>query len=282
MRRYAPLLKLLGVALFIGIIVRLDGEVIGGFLASAQWKLLLYGIAALFGVLCVKAFRWHTLVEAAGAQRSATISFREFMIGVFLSTWTPGKIGDFGKAAYVRSYGIGMKTGAIIVIIERMADAGILLVMALLGAWALYGTRGWEASVVATLALACVICIAARFSQKIAGAIRYCISHHALLRLILTTTLGWGLHYIWVICVARSIGITVSIPVLIAAATGSSLLNALPIAPLGLGTREAALLYLLSPHGVEPERVVALSMLMLLELLIVAVPGAWFWLRHPL
>lgn len=124
-----------------------------------------------------------------------------------------------------------------------------------------------------------IIATGTRFSRHIAAAVRYCISHHALLRVILTTAAGWTLHYLWTICMARSVGITVSIPVLIAAMTGASLLNSLPISPMGLGTRETALLFFLTPYGVEPERIVALSMLMLVELLITSMPGSWFWMR---
>ena len=89
---------------------------------------------------------------------------------------------------------------------------------------------------------------------------------------------GWMFHYLWAVCIARGLNIAIPIPTLIAAMTAASILNALPIAPSGLGTRDAAFLLLLTPYGAESERILALSLLMFVQLLLVAIPGGCYWL----
>lgn len=233
MRKTLPLIKLLGVALFIGIIFRLDGVAIGGFVTQARMGLLASGLIALFGIFMIKALRWHLLVASAGAVRHWKSSWREYMIGVFLSTFTPAKLGDFGKIAYLKPDGIGTKTGALLVVMERVADFVVLLPLAAVSAGIIAHKRGLEIDALVTIILLLGIAIAARYWSKLASAIRYALQHHALSKVLLTTILGWVLHYAWAVFIARALGITIPVTVLVAAMTAATMLNALPIAPSG-------------------------------------------------
>ncbi len=279
MRRISPLLKLIGIALFIGIITRLDRNNIALYVLKGNIILLLTAQCTLFGVLGIKSLRWHTLAEAAGAKRQKNVSWREFMIGVFLSTFTPAKLGDFGKVAYLKSGGVGAKTAALLVIIERMADIIVLVPLAIVGAGILAQNQGVIIGTLGLIGVIALVSLLSRFWKTFAAALRYCLGHHALSSVLLTTMGGWALHFLWAIVIARSLGIVTSIPVLVAALTGASFLNALPIAPSGLGTREAALLTLLAPYNIEPEHIVALALLMFVQLLIAAIPGGYYWIH---
>ncbi len=280
MRKISPLLKLIGIALFIGIITRLDRGSITRYVLEGNIAMLLVAQCALFGVLGVKSYRWHVLAAAAGAKRPSSVSWREFMIGVFLSTFTPAKLGDFGKVAYLKNDGVGAKTAALLVIIERLADIIILLPLAVIGAGILAQSQGMLIAALGLFGVVALASLLARYWKTFSAALRYCLGHQALGAVLLTTIGGWALHFLWAIVIARSLGITTPVPVLIAALTGASFLNALPIAPSGLGTREAALLTLLAPYAAEPERVVALSLLMFVQLLIAAIPGGYYWVRR--
>lgn len=279
MRRASPWLKLIGIALFIAIIARLDRASIARYVRESDIAALCIAQIALFCTLTMKGYRWHILAAGAGLRRRALSSWQEYMIGVFLSTFTPAKLGDFGKIAYLRRDGVGAKTGALLVIIERLADIVVLVPLAILSAWILAQGRGLIIGLLGSLGLVLLMMITARFWSAFSGAVRYCCNHRVLAPVLWTTVGSWALHFLWAIIIARSLGILTPIPVLVAALTGASLLNALPIAPSGLGTREAALLTLLAPYGVESERIVALSLLMLMELLLAAVPGGWYWVR---
>lgn len=279
MHRFSVLLKCIGIFLFVGILTRIDLRTVFGYYRQADVLLLCAGLGVLFGVLATKAWRWHMLAEAAGARRRWMLSWREFMIGVFLSTFTPAKLGDFGKIAYLKQNGVGGKTGALLVVMERMADVIILLPLAALSAAILSQTQGLWIGLLATITIALMLALVARFWNGFEAAIRYCVTHHALKKVLLSTLAAWVLHFLWAICIARGLGISTPVPVLFAALTVASILNALPISPSGLGTREAALLAVLIPYGVEAEHVVALSTMMLLQLIILAIIGGWYWIR---
>ncbi len=279
MRRFSVLLKCIGIFLFVGILTRIDIRAVFGYYRQADVLLLCAGLSVLFAVLATKAWRWHMLAQAAGAKRRWMLSWREFMIGVFLSTFTPAKLGDFGKITYLKKDGVGAKTGALLVVIERIADVIVLLPLAALSAVILSQTQGLWIGLLATIAIVFGLALIARFWSGFAAAIRYCMSHRALSRVLLSTLVAWILHFLWAIWIARSLGITTPVPVLFAALTAASILNALPISPSGLGTREAALLAILIPYGVEAEHVVALSTMMLLQLIILAIIGGWYWIR---
>lgn len=279
MRRFGLLLKCIGIVLFIGILLHVDLTNVAAYYLQADVSLLVLGLAVLLGALGAKALRWHILATAAGARHGKEDSWREFMIGVFLSTFTPAKLGDFGKVAYLKKEGVGTKTGALLVVMERVADIVILLPFAALSAVILAQKQGLIIGSLVTAGMLLCTALVAQYWSKFRAAILYCIRHHALLNVLLTTFAGWMLHYLWVICLAQALEITVSIPILIAAMTTATMLNALPISPSGLGTREAALLAVLLPYGVDAERIVALSTMMLLQLIILAVIGGWYWIR---
>jgi len=279
MRRFLALLKCIGIFLFIGILTRIDLGAVVRHYKEVETVPLLGALIALLGVLMLKALRWHMFAQAAGANRRWVISWKEYMIGVFLSTFTPAKLGDFGKVAYLKEDGVGAKTGALLIIMERVADFIILLPFTAISAAILAQNRGLGIGLLAALALFLGVILVARYWSGLALSIRYCITHRALFKVLLSTLAAWVLHFVWAIWIAKSLGIETAIPMLFAALTAASILSALPIAPSGLGTREAALLAILIPHGAQAERIVALSTMMLLQLIILAILGGWYWIR---
>ena len=74
-------------------------------------------------------------------------------------------------------------------------------------------------------------------------------------------------------------GIDLPAPVLIAAFTVAGILSLLPIAPAGLGTRDAALLAILLPYGISTHQIVSLSILMFMSILLGSMIGAWYFFR---
>jgi glycosyltransferase 2 family protein len=279
MHRALPILKCIGILLFLLILGRLDRGMLAGFVKAADPVLLVAALLALLTVFMVKAWRWHILVRATGIPVSAATSWAMFMIGVFLSIFTPAKLGDFGKVAYLKRDGLDIKTGAVLVIVERLADAVLLFIFGIVSAGILFGREGVLIAITALAASIILLAATAKLWKRLATAVTYCIHHHALVPVLMTTTLGWALHFVWAVLLARSVGVSTPIPVLVAALTGASMMSVLPIAPSGLGTRDAALVVLLRPHGVAPEQSVALALLMFAAMILVSCIGMVYWIR---
>ena len=81
------------------------------------------------------------------------------------------------------------------------------------------------------------------------------------------------------IIVATAIGIQLPWMVLIAALTLTGILSLVPIAPSGLGTRDAALLLFLTPYGITAEQAVSLALVMFASIIVSGIPGGIYWIK---
>ena len=285
MKKYLPpAIKLLGFVIFAAILWRIDRLQLALHIAQADKKLLLGALFIIYAMYICKAARWHILVKAAGVHMHPVDSWRLFMIGVFLAIITPSRIGELGKAAYLRKHEMHMKTGISLVVIERLIDIVLIACIAVWGAGVLFGTT-WV--VVGLLCLTgCAIALVLlkqhiralqkidwlRFTQLIT-------KPRTALAITSWTLLGWALYFTWTILIARAIDVELSIPVLIATLTIVGIVAILPIAPSGLGTREAAMITLLSPLGIGASQAVAFSMLIFAVIVSTGMLGGWYWLR---
>jgi uncharacterized protein (TIRG00374 family) len=82
------------------------------------------------------------------------------------------------------------------------------------------------------------------------------------------------------VLVARSLGIDTPIYILVAAFTVTGIVSLIPIAPAGLGTRDAALMWLLSGYGVEAHQAIALSFIMFVCLILSNMLGMTYFLSN--
>ncbi|PIQ76875.1 hypothetical protein COU78_01085 [Candidatus Peregrinibacteria bacterium CG10_big_fil_rev_8_21_14_0_10_49_24] len=285
-KRSLQLLKLVGIIIFFAIVRKLDTTALVATLKQVNWMPMLLAVLCVLCIYVVKAYRWHTLVRATGLHPTFGESWRLYTIGIFLGNITPGKLGELGRAAYLHKKGLPMKIGVLLSVADRAADGIVILLLGAVGVGILGGVE-WTLLTYAALSLVAVIAMLIllqkrvwRISLPIIKLFLTYIRPHLIRRVILTTLLGWMFYFLWAVLLARSLGITVEVPVLVAAFTLTGLISMLPIAPSGLGTRDAALIFLLAPYGVEPEQAVAQALLMFTTILLMSIPGGWYWLRE--
>lgn len=279
------MLKLIGILLFLWILSQIDREALLLHLKNAD----LIGIAAallgLFVMYALKAARWHLLVRSTGLTPSPADSWRLFNIGIFLGAITPANMGEMGRAAYLRRSGLHAGTALALPLIDRIADVSV---MGAVGIWSVGLLFGWRWSLLAgcsgiigTLALVLLWRRMKGLREREWFAfMRLLAQPRSLAHLLFWTILSWVAYFGWTFVMARSIGIEVDLLVLMATLTLTGILVFIPIAPSGLGTREAAFITLLAPYGVEAPEAVALALLMFFLILASSLPGLWYWL-HP-
>jgi glycosyltransferase 2 family protein len=98
---------------------------------------LFYLFAALvlnLPAIAVKTWRWQVLLLEAGICLPFVAAFRAYAAGVFLGCLTPGRLGEFIKAAYV-SQNVQVKFGKALpsVFMDRVFDLYFLLILGLIG-----------------------------------------------------------------------------------------------------------------------------------------------------
>jgi len=271
-------LRFIGIILFLFIVVQIEFSNVLRELRQLHPLVFLAAFLLQFGNYTCKTLRWHILVSQTGIRTSLHQSWMLYNIGIFLSIITPAKIGEFGKVAYLRSAGVSAAKGIVLVLIDRIADIIVITLLFLVSIMILFGYVWHILLASILLGMVCLL-----FRKVLTVTIQY-VRHHknASALTLLFTIGGWGFYFAWAVLTARSIGIDVSALTLTAVFTMTGMLTLLPIAPAGLGTRDAALITLLAPYGTEPTQAVALALLMFASQAFSGIPGLIYWLTSPI
>lgn len=278
-------LKLIGILLFLWILSRIDLTAVATVLANANPLLLLLSFALLFLSYCIKTLRWHALVRLAGGMPRLSDSWRLFHIGIFFGNLTPSNLGELGRAAYLRKQGMHGATAVTLVFIDRLADVIVIALIGIVSIGILFGQRPLE--IIILLGLFGFLGLLG-FFKKFSPLLRRLLwlqflrsprIRAALSTITITSVAAWLCYFAWTITLGRALGIDLPISTFIAILTLTGLVALLPIAPAGLGTRDATLLALMAPFGIAPERAVSMSLMMAVFILVSCVPGMMYWVH---
>ncbi len=98
-----------------------------------------------------------------------------------------------------------------------------------------------------------------------------------ILWLTLSTIVFWGLHFLQIFFIARILGITLNYLTMFFILSLVTVIAALPITIVGIGTREFALINILAAYGVSREESLALSLMIYTILLLNVVFASVIW-----
>ncbi len=268
-------LKLIGVLLFVWIVANIDARALITEITQADTGMLALSFPLVFLIYFFRTQRWKELVHVGGIAMPFKKHWEIMNVGIFLACILPGKVGEMGKAAYLKAKGMRMATAVIITILDRAIDTAFVGLIAAVGAGLLFG---WQWTLVAAAGILIAVMVAFLFRDRLKSAATY-LPPRLILPVIIWTGFAWTIHFVWAIMLARAVGIDTAIPVLIAVLTFTGMLSLLPIAPSGLGTRDAALILLLAPYGVPAEQAVALAFLMFVSIILSGLLGGYYFMR---
>lgn len=281
-----PLLKIIGVLLFGWILYNIDRNKLIGALSQTDFSIAAVSLLGILGIFIAKTLRWHTLTKIIGKNPTLKESWKIYAIGIFLGTITPAKIGELGKAAYLQKHGIPGKIGIALSIIDRITDVIAIGLVGILGIGVLISVQ-WALIIAGIALFAALISILiilripmVKIALPFVKLYMPSLPKMKICNIVLLTCVAWAMYFFWAVMLARSIGITIDATILVSAFTITGLLSMVPIAPSGLGTRDAALLILLAPFGVGPEQAIALALLMFVTILLMGIPGGYYWIRE--
>jgi len=267
------LLRLIGVGLFFIILSQIDQEEL--FLQLQSINIIVFGSSfpLLFCIYYCKTQRFKELVHTTEVGLPMIEHWKIFNIGVFLAGITPAKLGELGRAAYLKNAGIQTAMAFAISIVDRLFDVVCIGIIGIASVGILFG---WKASVTLLILTLIASQLGWMLWKKVKN-IQWI--NAAIIPAMAWTLLSWSIYFLWALLIAWSIGINVSIPTLISTFTITGIISLLPIAPSGLGTRDAALLLLLAPYGVSAEQAVSLAFLMFISIIFSGFLGGWYWLK---
>ena len=312
--------RLIGPAVLLALLWSIGLEPLRSVLQRGRPAWLLAAAGLNLAIIFVKAWRWRRLMRAQSIHLGGAAAARHYAIGCALAAWTPGRLGDFSKAAAVLRHGqVGLGRAASSVIADRLLDAIVLGLVATAGAAALPGPRAiWIAAaglsgamIVAWALVGAATGAAGRLRDWVAGrwedgavrilgerlgrtlgavgeesraaldGLRQLRGRHLVLP-VAATVLATGLTFAQGYLVARAMGLLVGFWPLSVTLAAVSITSLLPISIAGLGTREATLAILLAPAGVGLADILGFSLAYLVTVSgSLALIGLLAWLIGP-
>ncbi len=276
----AVAMKGIGVLLFLWILLRLDIRQAVAVLGSVPMPVLFAALGLFPALYLLRSWRWHILSDLAPHRGPFAESVRIYCASLFLGIVTPGKVGEAFKIPALVKKGLSPKLSVLLTILDRMLDMACVGALGIVAVGILFS---WLWAFLLTLCTAIALAVMAAISHI--GALRRsaAVQHwlHQLPQVTLLTLVSWAVYYLQLLVLAKGFAIAIPIAPFLAIMTITGILSLVPIAPAGLGTREAALLFFFAQYGVEPERTIAFSFSIFVLTIIGSLIGTYFWLRKP-
>jgi uncharacterized protein (TIRG00374 family) len=307
------LIRLLGPLLFVLILSRMDLRHMAKTIAAVRVDFLLAALVLYPGLILLKAWRWHILLGVQHIKYGLMPAFVVYNGSLAVGYVTPGRLGEFVKALYLRQdEGVTLGEAISSVLMDRLFDLYLLLMTALLGMAAFSVPRLVSEVAVAILlvtGLTPLLVLIPGVTRRLLalfiralptlGTARYReeikrtldafrrgmeqLLSTSLLFPLLVTVVAYALFYMQCYLIAISLRLPLSYPYAAFCASVGSLSALLPVSISGLGVREAAFIALLLPLGVVAETAVGYSLLILLVFNVFGgALGALAWSIKPL
>jgi len=281
--------KLVGPAILVYLLTRLDLAATGELLANARWPLFFAAVAVFLPTLVLRTVRWMLLARSTSVRELGFAeSFSVYAFAILIGTVTPGRVGEFIKVVHLRKRGGSFGSAFFATFVDRVLDVAFLV---LVGASALSAfvapgrTTVW---LVAGVVLAFVLL---RVFTRGAGArLVTSVIEKAVPRPLRTRTsetfdsfkggfdqltvarlglyfgltlLAWSANYYAVYLLGQALALEIGYFEMASIAAVCSLVTLLPVTVLGVGTRDASLVAMLASHGISEPSAIALSTLIL-------------------
>ena len=301
--------RFLGLTIFAYILLKIDWPQMRSTLSKTNLLWIIIAIVINVPHIWIKSTRWQFLL----ALQNKTIRNREafllYMSALYLGVVTPGRLGEFAKAIYLKHTGITtISHGFSSVLVDRLCDLCLLFLLAMFGLislvpWSGAVVFGWLGFAVAVI-VSVILLFSGRAKQLISLLYKKVVASKLLkfskeggeqfgqgmrelmtcriYRVGLLTLFAWSLFFLQCFLVAMALELPITYMEIIPVMALTNIFTFLPISISGLGTREAALAFLLLPRGISLELILAYSMGVLLVFFVAGgLMGAVAWFLKP-
>ena len=308
-------MRLIGVAIFILIALRVDWRRVFGVLNGSNITLLAISVLLLLPLIAIKVWRWQTILKMHKVSYPYLYAFRATLAATYLSLVTPGRAGDLARAAYLnreRQVNPGLAVSGIV--LDRLFDLALSTIVALIGVFAV-GLGGNLALSIEVATGLLVIGVLVVLNRRIVGPLsrlligilpppvkRYLddhqgihtalgafysgvdlVAHPRVIWPLLLSLMAYVILFLHAYLLAQALYIPVSFFQIAFAVCVANLASTLPISIAGLGTRDGAFILIFGLFGMRVEQALAFSLMFLLVFVaFVGLWGAWMWFRDPL
>ncbi len=244
----------------------------------------IYFVALLifFPMMMIKTYRWLILLRDFGVNINFTGLYNLNLKGVLYGSITPGRLGEISKGYLLGKMNYPLSSSIVTAVLDRIVDIFFLLGFGLFGFLYFYKELRIDVvfllSIVGGIFAVSALLFNPRVRSTIATFIRKKfknddgdviqsmkeINKDKMLVLSGLSILAWVLYFYEIFLFSQSLSIELDVLFLVSAISASTIISILPISILGMGTRDATLIFLFSMKGISTEKTLALSFLVLL------------------
>lgn len=272
--------RFFGSALLVWVLIRHTGVQWHAVMSSWSnisfwsWMIIAVGFVAM---MSVKAARWRYIITVSGAHYPLLFCISSYLSGFAIGTITPGRLGEFSRAAFLQNNsGLSWRRSIGTVLTDRIFD--LLFLSA-------FGTTGlvvflfptfrffWPVSVLAVLAIGILIgrylaTVLKWLPKSLQQNRMFVFSREVSASMIsswpyalLLSSVGYAVYFALSQYIFSLAGVTLSLLDTSFLISGVGLLLLLPISIAGIGSREAAIVFVLGHIGYTPEIAIGASIL---------------------
>lgn len=299
----------LGIIIFLIILSRTNlGEILKN-IEKIKPVYLLSGALLTIPTIFTKALCWNYIKRQQGIKYNLKDSFLMYCSGLYIGLVTPGRLGEITKAFYLKNDGYSMGKSLVSIVLDRLSDIIFLLLFIFLGLILFFATL--QKTIL--IPIVCIVIVVILFiiflrvglikwilnkifyffvpvkyqkswkinSQDFINDFKiYNLKNYIIISLI--TVFSWIFYYLQMYVLAKGVGINIPFLYLAITVTVAGLITLIPVSISGIGTRDIALIMLLSPFLLAKEQIIAFSALILLMVIWGALIGLICWLIKPI
>lgn len=301
--------RILGIIIFMFILYKINPLKILPVIKNTYWTPFGFAMALLFPLMSLKAMRWNSLLKMQNIQYSLKGAISVYLASYYVGMVTPGRVGDFIKVGYLsRDKAVSYGGAFVSVIVDRFLDLILIIVVGMLGIcfFDLFEQFGYFSfGFLALLAFLFWGLFNNEILNKILGFVcriflkkyRYVAQLHfndfiadmnklkniKLFLPVLLTILAYGITFLQCYLIALALRLDVSFFYVAFTVSITGLVTLLPVSFAGIGTRDAAVIFLFGLTGIGPQEAVGFSLLYLaVFVFVIGLWGAVYWFRKPL
>ncbi|MGH2492422.1 MAG: lysylphosphatidylglycerol synthase transmembrane domain-containing protein [Candidatus Limnocylindria bacterium] len=276
----STIIPLVLIALFAG---RVDWAEAGATIARSNILLVAGALVVYYATFPLRAARWARLLREGGADLRWRDLLRILMLGWFVNSLVPAKLGDLYRSYLVkRRFGVSLSRTVGVVVAERLLDLVVVFGLLVLGGYVAFGrtvlpdlwivyVTGAVLGLLIALGLVAIYAAGPRIARFFPGEVRrigrlfregVLHSFRALPFAGSLTLIIWGLEAMRLMFVLWALGLELPASGIVFVAVATSLLTTVPLTPAGFGFVEIAMVYVLTEgFGLPQSSAVAVAVL---------------------
>lgn len=253
-------------------------------ISNANFLLLFAAFALFYAVLIIKSLRWKIFLANAGFKENFGSVLEVYFLGQFINTLLPARLGDFYKSHLMKkNFGISGSKAFGTVFVDRLFDLILTAVLFVVAAFALFGGNipyGIKKSILLLSLLALAVLAAIflfhmkkkfmigiipkRFKntfKNFQSAAYGSLNLRTLPMISILTLIAWLFEFTILYLITKSIGLNLSIYLIIFIVIATYAVMIIPLTPAGLGFVEAGIAGILLLVGIDRNLAISVALI---------------------